>query len=79
MVVALFACAAALGCASQQRAIEKQDSTDLNTVELATGRMPTVEVSAERPAGLVPEVETVASRSGQGGVYADALHSLNVN
>lgn len=78
-VVALFVGAALTGCASQQRAIEKQDSTDLNTIELASGRMPTVEVSAERPAGLVPEVESVASRSGQGGAYADVLHSSNVN
>lgn len=69
MAVALLVGAALLGCAQDGRVQEDNDPGDSNSAELAQGNVPEVTVTAERPANLMPEVESVASRSAYAGAF----------
>lgn len=79
MVVALFVGAALLGCAQDGRVQEDNDPGDYDSAELAQGNVPEVTVTAERPANLMPEVESVASRSAYAGVLTGAPGSVLAN
>jgi hypothetical protein len=70
LVTLLVVGAALTGCAQDGRVQDQSEPIDSGIDEVALGDVPMVEVKAERPAGLMPEVEVVASRHGYAAAYS---------
>ncbi len=79
VLTALLAGAALSGCSKAGRVFGGSEPGDVESSELAQGDVPEVRVTAERPANLMPEVESVASRSAYVGVSAGVPGSVLAN
>lgn len=79
LVTLLVVGAALAGCAQDGRVQDQSEPIDIGTDEVALGDVPTVEVKAERPAGLMHEVEVVASRHGYAAAHSPSPTGVFAN